>query len=371
MSDTTYKIEINKTPAEPDILEAIDQIEVEDNGTMADVFRLKIPITATPNGDWSFIADEHFQPLTEIHIALKVGSTVESLIKGYITDRKVHFATDPGASYLEIVGMDATCLMNLEQKIKEWPNMADSDIAAAIFSEYGFTPDVESTQPTHSETEIKIIQRGTDIQFLRTLARRNGFECCVESDPTTSAITGYFKKPRLSGTPQKDLSVAFGADTNIKTLEIAYACMRPTTAQIQQLNIKTKSVNTSTTPNTTLDVLGKDSVLDILTQKPNILLRSSGASTPAELQALCDAAVDNEAWAIVASGEVDVTAYQSILRSKRTVLVKGAGSQFSGIYYVSRVFHTITHEGYTQRFELKRNALNLKGNEQFEQQISL
>ena len=39
--------------------------------------------------------------------------------------------------------MDPTVLMTLEEKVKPWPNMADSDIASAIFGDHGFTPDVE------------------------------------------------------------------------------------------------------------------------------------------------------------------------------------------------------------------------------------
>lgn len=365
MLDTTYKIEINGAPADPEIMSAIAQIEVDDNGTLADMFRLKIPITSTDEGDWSSVADENFKPLIELHIGIKVGDIIESLIKGYVTDHKIHFDTNPGDSYLEVVGMDATCLMNLEQKIREWPNMAESDIASAIFSEYGFTPDVEPTQPVHSDTDMKIIQRGTDIQFLRMLARRNGYECYVESDPVTGLISGCFKKPNLSGTTQKDLAVSFGAKTNVKTLDVAYSGLKPTKAEAQQLDVKTKSVNTGSTTSATLDPLGKDNVLDILTQQPNVLLRSSGGGSTQELQSLCDAAVDSAAWAITATGEVDITAYQSILRSKRTVLVKGAGTLFNGTYYVSRVFHIISREGYTQRFELKRNALGLSGSEQF------
>ena len=159
MQDTTYKIEINGSPAPPDIVSIIASIEVEDNGPIAVIFRFKIPISSTPDGDWSIVAEDFFKPLTEFHIAVKIGSNVESLIIGYVTDHKIHFDTNPDASYLEVIGMDATCLMNLEQKIKEWPNMADSDIAIAIFSDYSFTPDVETTQPIHSENDVKIIQR--------------------------------------------------------------------------------------------------------------------------------------------------------------------------------------------------------------------
>jgi phage protein D len=47
------------------------------------------------------------------------------------------------------------------------------------------------------------------------------------------------------------------------------------------------------------------------------------------------------------------------------VLVRGAGPQFSGTYYVQSVTHTINGDGYSQKFSLKRNALGLTGTEAY------
>jgi len=60
------------------------------------------------------------------------------------------------------------------------------------------------------------------------------------------------------------------------------------------------------------------------------------------------------------------------MRAKRPILVRGVGQQFSGTYYVERVLHTIKSDGtYVQRFTLRRNALGLKGGEQFQSQANL
>jgi len=47
------------------------------------------------------------------------------------------------------------------------------------------------------------------------------------------------------------------------------------------------------------------------------------------------------------------------------VLVRGAGKQFSGLYYVEKVLHVFTGDGYIQRFSLRRNALGLTKREDF------
>ena len=74
---------------------------------------------------------------------------------------------------------------------------------------------------------------------------------------------------------------------------------------------------------------------------------------------------DESAWALTAEGELDTAAYGAVLRAKRPVLVRGAGPRFSGTWYVERVLHTFTPDGYTQRFALRRNALGVTGQERF------
>jgi phage protein D len=80
-------------------------------------------------------------------------------------------------------------------------------------------------------------------------------------------------------------------------------------------------------------------------------------SDSAELRTIAQAVRDEAGWLIAASGEVNADAYQSVLRPRRLVLVKGTGEQYSGAYYVTRVVHQLQGDGsYIQRFEARRNA---------------
>ena len=63
--------------------------------------------------------------------------------------------------------MDATVLMNLQEKVMPWPMLPDSEIAAAIFAQYAIVPNITPTLPTLIEPEGTTTQRGTDIRFLR------------------------------------------------------------------------------------------------------------------------------------------------------------------------------------------------------------
>src|SRR5206468_2037110 len=135
-----------------------------------------------------------FTRLTKLKLSVTVGSgSSTTLIEAYVVEVDTELSNDPSGSTLTVTAMDATALMHLEEKVKEWPNMMDSDVASSIFPDaaYNLTPVVDSTQFTRQENDQTLIQRGTDIQFLRHLAERNGYECYVESNDG-GQLEGHF-----------------------------------------------------------------------------------------------------------------------------------------------------------------------------------
>ncbi|HEY44895.1 MAG TPA: phage late control D family protein [Anaerolineae bacterium] len=366
MPDITYTLLIDDAPASPEVMEGVQEIHVENGGDMADIFRIRIALGMTDRGDWTTLQDDRFKPLTPVTIRVQVGiGPSEPLISGYVTSNRVSINNEPGQSSLEIVGMDATVLMNLEEKVVAWPNMADSDIATAVFGNYGFTPQVDQTQPVRQDMDVTTIQRGTDIQFLRRLAERNGFECYVENDPLLNADVGHFHSPELQGKAQGILSVSFGPNTNVSSFNARYDMLQATTARISEMDINSKSVQTGQADNLSELTLGREDVLGRISLAPVVLPSKPGLFSAAELQTFCQAVVNRSAWAVSAEGEVETGVYEGILRARRTVNVRGAGDLYSGTYYVTRVFHTLSGVGYTQRFELQKNAIGLSGAEVF------
>jgi hypothetical protein len=61
--------------------------------------------------------------------------------------------------------------------------------------------------------------------------------------------------------------------------------------------------------------------------------------------------------AVFGTGTLDVARYGRILKSRRLVGVRGAGEAFDGLYYVTKVTHSIQRGDYRQSFTLARNAL--------------
>ena len=60
---------------------------------------------------------------------------------------------------------------------------------------------------------------------------------------------------------------------------------------------------------------------------------------------------------VFGTGSLDVVRYGRVLRSRQLVGVRGAGEAFNGLYYCSRVTHTIKRGSYKQSFALARNGL--------------
>jgi len=362
----TYTLQINGQAASPEVLAAVQRIEVEDHASLADMMRLRLAVGVREDGSgWTVVDDNLFQRLANLRLTVSVGASLrEPLLDACVIETTARFANQPGESMLEVVAMDPSVLMNLEEKVRPWPDMSDSDIASAIYGEYGFDVDVESTEPTRQEVDVTSIQRGTDFQFLRQLAARNGYEVFVETDPRDGTAKGHFHAPRLNQEPQAVLSVNLGEGTNVNSFEARYDMLRPTEAQAAGLGVKDQSDQTSQTQGGEQAGLGSQTTLP--TDRPRrVLLSQTGLSQAGELQTLAQAVLDDSAWAIVAEGDLHTMAFGKILRAKRPVLVRGAGRQFSGTYYVERVLHSLSGDSYTQTFSLRRNALALTSQESF------
>lgn len=364
MPNITYTILLGMAPAPAELVDAIQEIEVEASTEIASAFRLRIGISQTTVGDWSTLEHDLFRPLLPVSIRVQTGAGLpEAIINGYVSGQQVTYADEPAQSALEVTGMDATMLMNLQEKVMAWPNLPDSGIATAIFGQYATVPQVQPTPPTLVEPEGTTTQRGTDIRFLRRLAQRNGFECYVQPEPLTGLDIGYFRPPQLSGPPQAVLSVNMGSQTNVDEFKIRYDMVRPTTVLTSGLDVPTKSPQPAAAVAAAQLPLGTEGALLRLAPPPLVRPAQTGLVRTAELQTMAQSIVERSTWAIVAEGRVGPDV--GVLRPGGIVNVRGAGRVYNGSYYLSRVTHTIGKDGYVQRFEARRNAVGMTGAEMY------
>ena len=260
---------------------------------------------------------------------------LKTVFDGYITDVDLDLDSDPDHTFLNVSGMDTSVLMSLEEKIATWPDLADSDIVQAIVAGYGVPITADTTATVHQDTDTTIVQRATDIQFVRDLAQRNGLEFYFETDDS-GTINAYFRAPQLSGTPQPDLAIQFGDQSNLKHFSAHLNGQRPLNVKATQMDVSANSPNSAQVSDTQLTELGASDANTLIggplgslvTPKDapaQMLVLGPPTSDATELQTIAQAVRDEAGWLITASGEINSDAYQSVLRPHRLVLVKGAG----------------------------------------------
>jgi phage protein D len=343
-----------------DLVPDVVEIEVEEDVDVADVFSVRLALTTRSDGSWPYVDDPDLAPWRQLRIDAGYPGAVETIVDGFITNLEMLLGSQ-GEGHLELSGMDRSAALDVADKQLAWANKADSDIAREIFSAYGLQADVEPTAAVHAEATSTVLQSETDIRFLRRLAARNGFECRVRGE------TASFRAPNLQEPPQKPLAVAFGQETNLVDLTVRVDATPPDVAEIRRVDPIEKREETKALTETPRRLLGRTPLARLRGTQPaaDVLVRRHAAISIADMEARLSGAYVSADRFVVADGQVDPRAYRAVLRSGRLVTIKGAGEAFSGLYYVRRVRHTFTTEGYTQSFSAHRNALGLVGDERF------
>jgi phage protein D len=221
---------------------------------------------------------------------------------------------------------------------------------------------VEDTSIIHDEAVSTIIQRETDIQFLKRLALRNGYECYVEGGK------GYFQKPQIQAKSQPVLSIHFGEETNLNRLTLGINALEPANVSMSQIDRATKTVLDASATSSQQMALGKTDASGLLAsgiQAGQVYIGMNVATGNPEMTALCQGLYHQAEWFLTGDGEIAGNRYENALLPRRTVTIKGVGERYSGLYYVSHVTHSFTSEGYTQSFRVKRNAILPTGSESF------
>ncbi len=362
MENENISIEIDGEEVDDIFYQDLISAEVELDDELAGLFRLQMAIRQQADGVWTYIDDERLSVWKQVTITAGPESDMEELMSGYITHIKLEFDPDPSQCMLEISGMDGSILMDREEKLKDWPNKKDSDIAAEIFGLYGFSPEVEDTEVIHDEAVSTIIQRETDMQFLMRLALRNGFECYVEG------TNGYFGPLQLDESPQPLLAVHFGEESNLNSFLIEVNSIIPVNVSMSQIDRTNKEVLDVTVESAQQTALGDSGPVDVLAlgMEPGKVNMGMNTVTGApEMEALCQGLYHKSEWFVTGKGEISGNLYGHVLKPRKTVTIKGINETHSGVYYVSRVAHFFSTNGYIQTFSVKRNAIMPLGDEDF------
>jgi phage protein D len=358
---STFAIVIGGTAAQ-DLAASFSELEVEENVDQPGAFSLTLPVNRTDAGDYDVVNDSRLAPLSNIAIvATAADGNPQCLFDGYVLAHTAHLDTGTVASTLRVWGQDATWLMNTTEQVKEWADLTDGDVANSIFDNYGFTPDtanLDDDSPTHTSDGRTLMQRSTDAQFLRTLARRNGKLFRVFCTDTPGERTASFALPSLSGSPVVTLTLNDSSAATVDSVDISWDVIRPSANIARQTLFSDNDSDGAggTTSDSGLSLLEAQGLSDFAGTTVTSLLTPT-VNDGQELTLRSQSVLIEAGWFVRCTGTAEVARLGSILRAGTIAQLNAAGSLHSGKYYVWSVRHKITAESHTMNFVMLRNAV--------------
>jgi hypothetical protein len=363
-----FTVQVGFAPLPPPWFHALREIEVETATGRAAILRLHFDLSRNAFGDFDALAVDIFRPLVPVTIRVAAGPGVPlTVINGFVADGQMAVSNTPGASTYEVVGMDAlgTIMAHVDQPFT-WPNMSDDLIATAIFGRYGMIPVVMPAPPLRTMLDTTTTQRGNDASFLRQLAARNGFSLYVQPEPASGRDMGHFHPPLAPPLPpQGVLSIDFGAQTNLDSFSVSNDMLGPTGVLGLKSDPRSRAPIPVVAPAAAEMPMGLEPALSRIVPPPVERVYGTDAASPAEAQYQATQRATESARTIRATAEVDGLKFARPLFAGVPVLVRGAGRQHSGLYYVDSVTHRISRDEYKQSVGMWRNAVGLTGAEIF------
>ena len=300
--------------------------------------------------------------ILRVVIVVIVGGAANVIMDGVVTNHQIAPGSDAGHSTLSITGEDLTVLMDkIDFSGFPFPATPAEGRVALLLLKYAFlglipliVPSVLIDVPIPT-TRIPA-QKGTDLAYINDLASKVGYVFYLDPGPAPGANVAYWGPQIKVGAPQRALNINMDAHTNVETLSFTFNNNMnaiPTVFYYEELSkaVIPIPIPPITPLNPPLGLippipLGLQPVNDDLSKRSlpqSIMIGLAKASQWAE--------------AVTAKGELDVLRYGGVLKPRKLVGVRGAGTAYDGLYYVKSVTHKIKAGEYKQSFELSRNGL--------------
>ena len=328
------------------------EVEVYECMGEATTYRLRYDLDIS-EGDLPLLVDGRLDPGSELSVLVPLSDTTHCLVKGPVHGQQIHLQHGGPGSWLDVLGSDTSVAMDRETRTAIWADVTDGDAVSSILANYGYTPDVETTSAGHYEDKHALVQRDSDLRFVRRLARRNGFLFWVTCD-AQGVETAHFTRPPLDGQAEAELVINL-ASPSIQVLDIAWDVERPTAVVGAQLDLNTKETldgDVAVTPQT---ILGQQSLQTITGDTRSVHLLAP-VDDAGDLQARGEGVLIESDWFIRATCRTSLDTLGELVRAHTVVEVQGAGSRHSGNYFVAAVRHTIDAATHKMDLTLIRNG---------------
>jgi hypothetical protein len=349
-------------PVSREVLDALTAVEVSSGGDGPGAFQLTFSLsTRSPLHTLFLLSGGVSIPLVRVVIVATINGTPDVLMDGVMTRHQVTAGGPGGHATLTVIGEDKTRLMDyIDFSGTPFPAMPPEARVLLLLAKYAVFGVVPMVIPSVLvDVPIPIeqipIQQGKDLGYIRQLADDVGYVFYLDPGPVPGVSTAYWGPEIKISAPQAALNVEMDVWKNVETFSPSFDGESKTLPVLLIQNQATKAPIPIPVP----DVPVLNPRLGAVEPLPKQIDWIDGTAKLSPIRAalvgLAKAA--KSADVVTATGTLDVLRYGRVLRARKLVGVRGAGTAFDGLYYVKSVTHSIKRGEYKQSFTLTRNGL--------------
>lgn len=349
-------------PVSADVLNALTGVQVTNKTDGPSVFQLQFTIDKnSPLLTLFLLAGGAQIPLVRVLIYVTINGSPQVLIDGVMTDHQIAPGSGSQSPVLTITGEDLTRVMDyIDFTGIPYPAMPPEARVFLVLLKYTIFGVIPMVIPSIMlDVPIPIdripIQQGKDLAYVKKLADDVGYTFFIKPGPNPGQSIAYWGPDIKVGVPQPALNTDMDAYTNVESLSFSF---NGDNATLPILFIQ-EQFTKAPIPIPILDITPLNPPLGAIPPIPKQFPFIEGTAKLSPVQALLIgmAKAAKKADAVSATGSLDTLIYGNVLQARGLVGVRGAGTPFDGLYYVSSVTHNIKRGEYKQNFTLSRNGL--------------
>ncbi|MGC2696886.1 MAG: hypothetical protein WA738_13960 [Candidatus Angelobacter sp.] len=349
-------------PVSADVLNALTSLQVTNKSDGPSGFQLQFSIDKnSPLLTLFLLASGAQIPLVRVVIFLTINGSPQVLIDGVMTDHQVSPGSGTQSPVLTITGEDLTRVMDyIDFTGIPYPALPPEARVLLILLKYAIFGVVPMVIPSIMlDVPIPIdripIQQGKDLAYVKQLADDVGYTFFIKPGPIPGQSIAYWGPDIKVGVPQPALNTDMDAYTNVESLSFSFNAASATLPFVYIQEQYSNAPILIPIPNVTPLNPPLGAIPPIPLQFP--IIEGTAKLSPIQAVLIGLAKAAKTADAVSATGSLDTLIYGNILQARGLVGVRGAGTPFDGLYYVSSVTHNIKRGEYKQNFTLARNGL--------------
>jgi hypothetical protein len=349
-------------PAPQVVMSALQSVEVTTSVGTRSGFQLAFTLSNRSPLHTLFVIASNASPLAlRVILVATINGVPDVLADGVITRQEITPGSSPGVSTLTVTGEDLTTVMDRQEfNGLPYPAMPAEARVALIIAKYAMYGMIPLVIPSFFQDIPVPVERipshdGTDLAYINRLAADVGHTFYVDPGPLPGMNTAYWGPEIKVGVPQPALNMDMDAHTNVESLTFN---IRHTDKAMPVVFIQNAATKTAI-PIPIPDVNPLQPPLGLVPPFPARfeLMKETAKLSPIAALGRGVARAAGTADTVEGSGSLDVLRYGRLLKARRLVGVRGAGTAFDGLYFVKSVTSTLKQGEFKQRFSLTRNGL--------------